>query len=117
MILLSDQIGCVRSLIRIVSDLMSSVSCHFNIREHFSYFRVLFAADVGLFLIRITPFIIVGILRYRYIYIYIYLILSEHNFCETLVSTRLIRFEHSAVHSLYVCSVFLCSSGMVYLIY
>ena len=74
LIRLSNQIGCVRSLISIVSDLMSSVSCHFNIREHFSCFRVLFAADLGLFLIRITPFIVVGILRY--------LTLSEHNFLK-----------------------------------
>jgi len=71
LIRLSNHIRCFRSLISIVSDLMSSVSCHFNVREHFSYFRVLFAADVGLFLMRITPFIIVGILRYRYIYIFI----------------------------------------------
>ena len=49
LIRLSNQIGCVRSLITIVSHLMSSVSCHFNICEHFSYFRVLFATDVGLF--------------------------------------------------------------------
>lgn len=69
LIRLSNQIGCAHSLINIVSDLMSSVSCHFNIREHFSYFRVLFGADVGLFLIRIIPFSIIGILRYRYIYI------------------------------------------------
>lgn len=62
LIRLSNQIGCVHSLISIVSDLMSSVSCHFIIREHSSYFRVLFAADVALFLIRIVPFIIVGVL-------------------------------------------------------
>jgi len=80
LIWLSNHIGCFRSFISIVSDLMSSVSCHFSVREHFSYFRVLFAADVGLFLMRITPFIIVGILRYRYIYIY--LTHSEHNFLK-----------------------------------
>lgn len=63
---LSNKIGCVRSFISIVTDIMSSLSCHLSIREHFRYVNMLFAADVGLFLIRITPFIIIGILRYQY---------------------------------------------------